>query len=686
MKISDVIRAKAKIVVCIALVLATAAVYWQAKDHDFVLLDDDAYVTSNPNFRKGFSLGNAACILAYCAPSEEVNPWHPLTTFSLMLDYKLYGLRPAGYHVTNVVLHIANALFLFLIFTRMTGAVRRSAFAAALFALHPLHVESVAWVSERKDVLSTLFGMLAIGAYVLYAERPKIGRYLAVCLFFALSLMAKTMLVTLPFVLLLFDYWPLKRFRVHMQDGGGSVLPSPARARPGRKKGSKQKGDKPPVSRGEANPQDGTMLWDLVREKIPLLALSAAAAAMNLYSQAKLGAVDTAIPLFMRIENAVVSYAAYILKTFVPRDLAVLYPYPEAIPLWKFAAAFVLLAFVTAFALRFARRLPWLFVGWFLYLGTLVPVIGLVQAGRQAMADRYTYFPLIGLFVIVAWGAAHAARNLRYRAVLPAAAGISLVLLSAAARQQVALWKDGISLFGHTLAVTAENGVIHRTLADTLSRTGRLDEAVVHYREGARLTPGDSEMWNNLGDTLRRQGKDGEAFDCFRKAVLTNPDNVKALGNVGSMLASRGRVEEAAPYFDKALRIRPDDLEAGIGRAEVLQATGRRDAALALYKRMLAVHGDVAEVNYNAGTLLASYGRIDEAVDCFRKAVALKPGYAKAHNNLGSALMLKGRTDEAVGHFRAAVQTDPAFETAKANLAEALRIAKQRKAEASLSR
>ncbi len=685
MKISDVIRAKAKIAVCIALVLATAAVYWPVKDHDFVLLDDDAYIMSNPNFRKGFSPGHVACILTYCAPAEEANPWHPLTTFSLMLDHRLYGLRPAGYHVTNVVLHIANALFLFLIVARMTHAVWRSAFVAALFALHPLHVESVAWAAERKDVLSTLFGMLAIGAYVLYAERPKVSRYVAVCLFFALSLMAKTMLVTLPFVLLLFDFWPLKRLRTGVYAGGEDVASS-ARAQPVGKREARQKGGKPFISGEEAEPQGGLSLWFPVREKVPLFALSAAAAAMNLYSQAQLGAVDTATPLFTRIGNAVVSYTAYIVKMLRPVDLAVLYPYPETISLWKFAAALAFLALVTVFALRLARRLPWLFVGWSIYLGTLVPVIGIVQAGRQAMADRYTYFPLIGLFIIAAWGAALLARNLRYRAVLPAAAGTSLVLLSVAAGHQVALWKDGISLFEHTLAVTSGNGVIHRSLADTLSRAGRLDEAVAHYREAARLTPGDSEMWNNLGHALRRQGKDGEAFACFLKAVRANPDNVKALGNAGSMLASRGRVGEAAPYFEKALRIRPDDLESGIGRAEVLQATGRRDEALALYERMLLVHGDSAEVNYNAGTLLASYGRIDEALDCFRKAVTLKPGYAKAHNNLGSALMLKGRTDEAAVHLRAAVQLDPAFETAKANLAEALRIAKEREMVASPGR
>jgi protein O-mannosyl-transferase len=678
MKISNVIRAKAKIVVCIALVLATAAVYWPAKNHDFVLLDDDAYIMSNPNFRKGFSLGHVACIVAYCAPAEEANPWHPLTTFSLMLDHRLYGLRPAGYHVTNVVLHIANALLLFLIFARMTHTVWRSAFVAALFALHPLHVESVAWAAERKDVLSTLFGMLAIGSYVLYAERPKIGRYAGVCPLFALSLMAKTMLVTLPFVLLLFDFWPLKRFRGSPQIGGGGASPAPAQAQPGRKRGAKQKGGKSPISGDKAEPQGGLSLWLLVREKIPLFALSAAAAAMNLYSQAQLGAVDAAIPLSMRIENAVVSYAAYILKMLRPVDLAVLYPYPEAIHLWKFAAALAFLSLVTAFALRLACRLPWLFVGWFLYLGTLVPVIGIIQAGRQAMADRYTYFPLIGLFIIAAWGAARITRNLCYRKVLPAAAVIVLLLLSVAARQQVAFWKDGITLFEHALAVTADNGVIRRCLADTLSRAGRLDEAVAHYREAARLTPGDSEMWNNLGHALHRQGNDGEAFECFLNAVRANPDNVKALGNVGTMLASRGRVGEAEPYFEKALRIRPDDLEAGIGRAEVLQAMGRRDEALALYERMLILHGDSAEVNYNAGTLLASYGRFDEALDCFRKAVALKPGYAKAHNNLGSALMLKGLPDEAAVHFRAAVQTDPGFEAAKTNLAEAIRIGKQR--------
>jgi tetratricopeptide (TPR) repeat protein len=683
MKITDFIRAKGKIVVCLFLVIMTLAVYWQVKDHAFILLDDNIYITDSVIVKKGFTAKNIACVFTACAPSEGINPWHPLTWLSFMLDYKLYGLNPSGYHITNVVLHILNTLLLFLILSRMTHTVWRSAFVSALFALHPLHVESVAWAAERKDVLSTFFGMLTIGAYLFYAQRSDVRRYAAVCMLFALSLMAKPMLVTMPFILLLLDYWPLQRFQFNAPAAAEKGLAPSGQTEQGRKKKARQPASRHSIANETAVVSSTLIsrLRPLVWEKAPLFVLAIFAAALNLYSQSRIGAVDTSIPFFMRIENAAVSYVAYIIKMIWPVNLAILYPYPETIPFWKFVAALTFLTAVTVFAFRFARRLPWLFVGWCLYLGTLVPVIGIVQAGRQALADRYTYFPLIGLFLIVTWGAAHLARNLRHRAaLLGAAAGIAVILSAAVAWHQTAFWKNGISLFEHTLAVTSGNAVIERCLADTLISAGRIDEAVPHYGEAVRLAPGDSETWNNFGDALRKQGKAGEALDSFRKAVQLNPDNVKALANLGALTALQGRLEEAGEYFDKALRIRPDDLEAGIGRAEVLKAAGRSAEAFALYEKMLKTNGNVPEVNYNAGTLLATSGRIDEAMRYFERAVALKPGYAKAHNNLGNVLMLKGRLDEAIAHFQTAVRIEPGFEQARVNLKGALLVKKDREA------
>jgi len=494
MKIIGLIKDNAKIVACVCLVLMTLAVYWQVKDHTFILLDDNIYITDSIIVKKGFTAENVACVFTACAPSEGINPWHPLTWLSFMLDYKLYGLNPSGYHLTNVVLHILNTVLLFLILSRMTHTVWRSAFVAALFALHPLHVESVAWAAERKDVLSTFFGMLTIGAWLFYVERSNARRYVTVCALFTLSLMAKPMLVTMPFILLLLDYWPLQRFQFNAPVEAEKRLPPSGQIGQNRKKRVRHQVNRRLAANETATAASSKLiprLWPPVWEKVPLLVIAIFAAAMNLYSQSKIGAVDTTIPLFMRIENAAISYVAYILKMLWPVNLAILYPHPETLPAWKFMAALTILAAVTVFVFRFARRLPWLFVGWCLYLGTLVPVIGIVQAGRQAMADRYTYFPLIGLFVVVAWGSVYLARNLRHRSVLlGAAATIAVTLSAAAAWHQIALWKSGISLFEHALAVTSGNAVIERCLADTLNTAGRIEEAVPHYRETVRLTPG----------------------------------------------------------------------------------------------------------------------------------------------------------------------------------------------------
>ena len=429
------------------LALLTVLTFLPSLGNDYVLLDDPLYVTGNPEVRQGITREG----LAWALTANVANNWHPLTVLSHMLDVEVFGLAPAGHHLTSLLLHLANVLLLFAALHRMTAAAFRSALVAALFAVHPTRVESVAWIAERKDVLSGLFWMLALLAYVHYARRPSLGRYLLVALAMALGLAAKPMLVTLPCVLLLLDLWPLGR-------------------------------------RG---------LRRLILEKIPLFALSAASCAATLsYQETSLAPLE-ALPWDLRFSNAVVSYATYLGKAFLPRDLAVFYPFPAEIPVWKAAGAAALLLLLTGLALWRARRSPWLLVGWLWFLGTLVPVIGLVQVGRQAMADRYTYLPFIGLFLAMVWGAAELVeRRDVFRPVLGALSVLAILGLAGMTRAQVRHWQDSVALFRHALAATGDNHLARRGLAKALAaqKEGAHGHAVREAQprdeeDGRRLRP-----------------------------------------------------------------------------------------------------------------------------------------------------------------------------------------------------
>jgi tetratricopeptide (TPR) repeat protein len=436
-----------------ALALLTLAAYLPALHNGFVNLDDGFYVTGNPQVQKGITRASAAWALT----ANVANNWHPLTLLSHQLDCQLFGLDPAGHHATSLLLHLANTLLLFAVLRGMTGALWRSAAVAALFAVHPAHVESVAWVAERKDVLSALFWILAMAAWTGYARRPSPGRYLLAALMMILGLMAKPMVVTLPFALLLLDVWPLERH--------------------------------------------GLGWRRLIAEKLPLLALSAAASLVTLrYQRTSLAPLDL-VPWSLRLANAAVSYAAYLGKLLLPRNLAVFYPIPLAIPAWQVAAATVLLAALTALAVWKARRAPWLLVGWLWFLGTLVPVIGLVQVGRQAMADRYTYIPSIGLFVAIVWGIAALARE--RRAILSMAAAAAILALAAGTWMQAGYWRDSVALYRHALAVTRGNYVAHVGLAKALTAKRDWTGAAEQYRAALALRPGLTEARAGLAAVLR---------------------------------------------------------------------------------------------------------------------------------------------------------------------------------------
>ncbi len=487
----------------------TVAVYWPVLSNDFISYDDTDYVTMNMAVRQGVTLKG----FIWAFSSFHAGNWHPLTWLSHMLDVELFGLNPLGHHATNLLLHTLNAVLLCALLHRLTGFLGRSLVVALLFALHPLHVESVAWIAERKDVLSTLFGLLTMGAYGWYAARPSLQRYLAVAALFILGLMAKQMLVTLPILFLLMDYWPLNRL--------GRVTES--------------KGEK------------GVKL--LLVEKVPFLLISALASVITLRAQESAGAVahGNGQALLLSIGNALLSYVIYIRKMFWPAELAIFYPFdPEAVSPLKVAGALLLLATATGVTILLGKKRPYLIFGWCWYLVTLLPVIGFIRIGGQAMADRYTYVPLIGLFIILVWGVGETTG--RWRRALPAAAGttvITLAILSALTIVQIRYWQNSYDLYDHALAVVEGNWLAHNNLGILLSQKNRTDEALVHFRESVRLNPKGGEGLRNLGNVYQMLGKNSEAIQAFRQAIDINPKDLEGHLRLGYAYLFSGNKELA---------------------------------------------------------------------------------------------------------------------------------------------
>ena len=571
---------------CIWLILITAVllVYWQVGDHEFINYDDNAYITDNAQVQKG--LTSKGIIWAFT--TSHTGNWHPLTWISHMLDCELYGLNPEGHHLTNVLFHMANAILLFVVLRWMTGAIWRSGLVAALFALHPLHVESVAWVAERKDVLSTFFWMLTMVAYVHYVNRPGGKRYLLVLITFSLGLMAKPMLVTLPFVLLLLDYWPLNRFKPRAVTG--SVENQPL--------GFRSSGD------------DKLPILKAVMEKTPLFLMSLFSCVVTVMAQQEAGAISTLeiVPFKLRIANGLVSVVAYMGKMIWPQDLAVFYPHPVSdLQIWKPVVAGLFLLILSTVALWVAQRCRYVLVGWLWYLGTLVPVIGLVQVGEQAMADRYTYVPLIGLFIVVVWGFADLVKGWRSRRwVVSVSAAVMVLALMAGSWLQVAHWKNSVRLFKHALDATTNNYVAHYTLGNALALQGNLTGSVSHYNKALQIHPNFAEAHNNLGNALALQGNLTGAISHYNKALQINPDHAEAHRNLAVGLDRQGRHQEAIQHYAEVLRISPHD----------------------------------AQSHNNLGVALAEQGRLKEAVAHFTEALRIDPNFKEAQRNLDLSLGL----------------------------------------------
>jgi len=556
---------------------------------DFTNYDDPDYVTANPHVRAGLTTAGVRWAVTAMAAAN----WHPLTWISHMLDVTAFGLVPGPHHLSSVAYHALATVLLFVVLFRITGRDRaslyRAAVVAALFAIHPLHVESVAWVSERKDVLSTVFWMLTLLAYSRYVTRPSPGRYALVVAGLAMGLAAKPMLVTLPFVLLLLDVWPLGRWT------------AAARVR-----------------------------RNLVVEKLPLIALAAASSVVTIVAQHSAGAVrDTsAIGLGDRLANAVVAYWTYLAKAIWPTNLAAFYPYSDASLAVVLLGAAGLLA-ISAAAALWRRRAPYLFVGWFWYLGTLVPVIGIVQVGNQAMADRYTYVPLVGIFIAAVWGVGELTKHWRLaRVVLPAVAAVVIVAFVTLTRAQAATWRDSETLWRHALAVTDNNYFAHGGLGAAMLSRGDDAGAESEFRAALRIRPNLADVQNDLGSLLAGRGRVDEALQHFRQAVELDSRFAEAHHNLGMALWQRGRPADAIAEFTASLRINPDLPRTHNDLGRVLATSGRVADAIPHFLEAVRLAPDAIEMRYNAALALSSAGRMDEARQQLNAALSIDPRHA----------------------------------------------------------
>jgi len=630
-------RIREALLLSLGLVLCTLAVYAQVLGFGFVQYDDQAYVTENPRVLSGLSREG----LAWAMTTFAAENWHPLTWLSLMLDVEIGGASPQVFHLTNLLLHISNTLLLFFVLAALTGAAARSAFVAAVFAVHPLHVESVAWIAERKDVLSALFWILAMGAYARYARRPSPAAYLLVFLATAAGLMSKPMVVSLPLVLLLLDFWPLGRL-----------------AGPG------------PKTR-------------LVGEKLPLLALSVTSSLVTLHAQSEGGAVGTLemFPLPARIANAVVSSTTYLLKMVWPADLAIPYPWDASrLTAPRVALSALVLGAVFAIASRAWRSRPYLLFGSLWYLVTLLPVIGLVQVGGASMADRYTYLPLVGPMVIVAWGVPDLLARLgwserRTGLALGLAALVAIATLGVCARAQAALWRDSVTLFTHTLRVTERNAAAHNGLGLTLLERGRVDEAVLHYREVLEIAPAYLVARYNLAAALIQLGRGNEAVPLCEQALLQKPGDARAYSCLGAARMEQDDLEGASDALEEAVRLDPRNAPARSNLGIVRSRQGRNEEAIVHLSEAARLRPRDAGVRVTLGTLLLKGGGLEEAANLLEEALRIDSTVARAHGSLGVARVRQGRVAEGIALFNEALRRDPTDEGARRNLERAKALA-----------
>ncbi|HEV7927840.1 MAG TPA: tetratricopeptide repeat protein [Verrucomicrobiae bacterium] len=622
---------RTKWLVCALLGVAVLIVYGPALHCGFVNFDDENYVIDNWHIQHGFNLQS----VRWAFTTDAASNWHPLTWLSHTLDCQLYGLHPAGHHLTSLLLHAANSVLLLLLLNRVTGALWRSAVVAAMFAIHPLRVESVVWISERKDVLSAFFWMLTVGAYVRYAEEFKVQGskfkvfYGLSLLFFALGLMAKPMLVTLPFVLLLLDYWPLRR----LEFGPG-------------------------------------FSWRPVVEKIPFLVLAVASSVVTFLVQYRTGAVATLsrFSLSVRLENIPVSYMRYLTKTFWPSDLASFYPY-AGWPVGEVIGAVALLAGITGLALWRARSAPYLAVGWFWFLGMLVPAIGLVQVGGQSLADRYSYLPCIGLWIMVSWGVFDlASRRPRLREAMTTAAALVVIVFALLAWRQTGVYQDSGTLWQATLRSYPNCLMAHNLLSRWYIEKGEWDQALEQCQEARAILPHDPTVHDDLSRILLHQGKVDDAIAEALQSIQAQPQSEDNRQTLARAYLEKGDFAAAAASCREAIRIQPAAPEAWCNLGFALLQQGQIAEATAAYQRALELNPDAALAHNDLGNIFLRQRRTDEAMAQFQRAVELNPSFAEAHYNLAGLLAYRGRLDEAIAHCQKALEIQPSLAAARERL------------------
>jgi Tfp pilus assembly protein PilF len=647
---NDLMR-RQPLLLSVVLFAAVLWTFWPAVHNGFVGYDDPVYVTGNGHVQQGLSWKN----VEWAFTASDGGNWHPITWFSHMMDCQLFGLSPWGHHFTGVLVHALNAVLLFLALLRLTaadlcgtGATWRSFVVAAFFGLHPLRVESVAWISERKDVLSAFFFMLTLLVYGRYVQEkseirdsksegnPKhsILLYLLALLFFALGLMSKPMLVTLPFVLLLLDYWPLRRIQ------------SP-----------------------KSEPQSVKAFVHLLAEKVPFFVAAAIFSIITVLVQRKEGAMSLAVPFVARLENALVSYSRYLGKTFLPHDLAFLYPYESSLPAVAIVSTTLLLAAISVLAIYRRRQRPYLLTGWFWFVGTLIPVIGLIQVGDQALADRYTYIPSIGLFIALVWSTHDLTRGWQFqRSIFGLIAAAVALIWALKTREQIGIWKNNETLFTHAISVTRNNYIAHNNLGATFERQGRWDEAAAQFRQAIADKPDYAQAHRNLGLIFERQGNPDRAIEEYREAMRLSPLYADPHNALGVLFNAQGRVDEAVEEFQQALRLKPDYADAHFNLGLIYARKGQLDEAIREYQAVLEVQPNRADVHNNLGVAFDNKGRTDDAIREYVEAIELEPGYARARFNLGVALARKGALAPAIEQFQEVLRLKPDYKEARTNL------------------
>jgi tetratricopeptide (TPR) repeat protein len=627
---------KYKYLIIVLLILTSLVAFGRIIGNDFINFDDNSYITENIHIKSGINLES----IKWAFTSSHAANWHPLTWLSHMLDWQLFGANASGHHLVSLLLHIGGTILLFLFLNKTTGSLWPSAFVAAFFALHPLRVESVAWAAERKDVLSMFLGLASIYAYAYYVESSKLSRYFIALILFALSLMAKPMLVTLPFVLLLLDYWPLARWQRALQP---ELLPVSndrglvkKKAKPRRADFAKEKKiSMPLINRAKII---SPLLW----EKSPFIILAIASSIMTIWAQHMAIAPLEKLPLLDRFLNAIVSYVTYLIKIFWPVNLAVFYTYEQSLQSWQVFSAASIIVGIGIAVIYAIKKAPFLFVGWFWYLGTLVPVIGLIQVGKQSIADRYTYFPSIGIAIILAWGIVYLSKEkLRKIIIIPAAA--ILAALTFMTWQQCGYWKNSVSLFSHILQATKDNYMAHNNLGAALAAEGKKEEATAHYREAFEINPTYSLALTNLCMALVADGKTAEAIAYYYAAIKINPDHADAHYNLAEILVKQNKLDQAVVHFREAVRITPSSFGALNNLGVILERQLKHDEAIYYYRKAMLIEPQYPGIYFNLGVALGNKGEIKEAIEHFRQASNLKPDYEEARRALKLAQELEKR-------------------------------------------